>query len=144
MNVSEATSTNATPHRSPNESGEDAFALERARQRQLGTAARDLLLGLAEGGAVRPDLHPHAPIEERTGLLGIPHMRADIGVFDVHRPDMVVLRHHAGAVDAEPQHGAVVDGAGGVSAAKAVARTGHRSPHCRAGPRSTCMNPERG
>ncbi len=32
----------------------------------------------------------------------------------------------------------------GVSSAKAVARTGKRSPHWRAGPRSTCMKPERG
>jgi hypothetical protein len=30
---------------------------------------------------------------------------------------------------------------GRVSAAKAVARTGNRSPHCRAGPRSTWMTP---
>ena len=34
--------------------------------------------------------------------------------------------------------------AGGASSAKAVARTGKRSPHWRVGPRSTWMKPERG
>lgn len=34
--------------------------------------------------------------------------------------------------------------AGGVSAANGTGRAGKRSPHCRAGPRSTWMNPDRG
>mgnify|MGYP002653669271 CR=1 FL=1 len=64
-------------------------------------------------------------------------------------PAMQRAREAAGIV--KPDAIAVTIGPGlagallvGVSAAKAVSRTGNRSPHWRGGPRSTCMNPDRG
>ena len=48
--------------------------------------------------------------EQRLGFVDIADMRADIGIFDMHRADMVVVGRACRGRQADLQDGGVVDG----------------------------------